>query len=234
MPPHPPSTFGADPTPSSKRGGGWLARCQRLLATGVLVVLPLAITIWLLQILFGIVNAYVSRGVAGLLLLLGMESPTGVAWRLGLPLAGLVVTLALLIGIGFLTSNFLGRRLLAAIERVLLSLPFVRAIYGGAKQLIDAFTGGGKGSFREVVAIEFSRPGMWVIGFLTSEGSLSLVGTEPMCTVFIPTSPNPTSGFLFIVSPREIRRLDLSVEEAIKLIVSGGLVRPDAAAAVRG
>jgi uncharacterized membrane protein len=234
MPPQPPSPPGADSASSVPRAGGWLARCQRLLVTGLLVVLPLAITLWLLQILFAFVNANVSRGVEALLSLLGVENPTGALWRVALPLAGVLVSLGLLIGIGFLTSNFLGRRLLRAFERVVLSLPFVRAIYGGAKQLIDAFTGGGRGAFREVVAIEFSRPGMWMIGFLTSEASLAVDGPEPMCSVFVPTTPNPTSGFLFLVAAKEIRRLDLSVEDAIKLIVSGGLVLPEASSVHRG
>lgn len=205
-----------------------LARARRLILAGVLLVLPLVITVWVVTLIFGLVNSTVSRVVARVLALVGVEDLSAPVWAIILPLTGLLVSVALLLGIGLLGSHYVGRRMLASLEQLILSVPLVRAVYGGAKQLIGAFSSGGKGAFRDVVALEYPRRGVWVIGFVTStfpawEG---VPAGETMVNVFVPTTPNPTSGFLFVVASSEVRRLDLSVEDAIKMIVSGGLVIP--------
>jgi uncharacterized membrane protein len=130
--------------------------------------------------------------------------------------------------IGGLATNFLGSRLLALFERLLLRIPLVRTIYTSAKQLLEAITVGRKGAFREVVAFEYPRRGIWVLGFVSSTmpGRVLTAGDDEMVNIFLPTTPNPTSGFLLVLPARDVRRLPITVEEGIKMIVSGGLMLP--------
>ena len=114
-------------------------------------------------------------------------------------------------------------------ERLLLAIPLVSVVYSSAKQLLEAFTTGHQEAFREVVALEYPRTGSWALGFVTSvtRGTLwEEAGDDEMVQVFVPTSPNPTSGMMLILPATGVRRVDLTVEEAIKMIVSGGLVLP--------
>jgi uncharacterized membrane protein len=125
---------------------------------------------------------------------------------------------------------------LSWIEGGIRKIPFVKSIYGGARQLLDAFGSGGKGTFTRVVLVEYPRAGVWTLGFVTSEERLAMPSperaeTRSAVTVFFPTTPNPTSGWLAVVPERDILEIDLSIEEGVKLIVSGGIVAPEAMSA---
>ncbi|MDX1390385.1 MAG: DUF502 domain-containing protein, partial [Acidobacteriota bacterium] len=145
-------------------------------------------------------------------------------------IVGLVVTVAVIYGIGVLGGNLIGRRIVSAFERLVLRIPLVKGIYGAARQLLDAFTATGTQTFSKVVLLEYPRPGLWVVGFVTREQVHGADDAAPLggvVPVFLPTTPNPTSGWMVLISRKDLLVLDMSIEEAVKLIVSGGIVGPD-------
>jgi uncharacterized membrane protein len=190
-------------------------RLRELFAVGLAVVLPLLVTYLLLRFLFESLDGLLDPIIQGLL---GRRIP-------GL---GFLATVAIIFLIGTLTTNIVGRKLVAMTEGLLLRIPLVKNIYGASKQLFDALTLPGKGAFREVVMLEYPRPGLYALGFITAtraEGFQDLVG-EKTVNVFIPTAPNPTSGFFLVVPEKSVIPVPISMEEALKLIVSGGLIVP--------
>ena len=196
---------------------------------GLLLVLPAIITLWLLRILFGAVSDNVTPWILRAL------SAIDVAWvsdwhaRFVVPLVGLVLTLLLIYLIGLLAANLVGKRVLSWFEGGILKIPFIKSIYGGARQLLDAFDVGGAGTFTRVVLVEYPRAGVFTVGFVTSEVAVDVptsTGSARALMVFLPTTPNPTSGWLAIIPERDIVDLNVSIEEGVKLIVSGGIVRP--------
>ena len=134
----------------------------------------------------------------------------------------------LLTFIGFITANFLGRGIVAVGERLVDRMPFVRSIYGALKQIFETILTQSSRSFREVVLVEYPRRGIWAVGFVTSstQGEVQNVTEENLVNVFLPTTPNPTSGFLLFVPREELRTLHMTVEEGIKMVISGGIVTP--------
>jgi uncharacterized membrane protein len=201
------------------------------LARGLLLALPMIITLWLLKVLFGLVSGNVTPWLLAILRLAGLREPEAWSARVTVPLIGVVLTLVLIYLLGVLGANLLGRRLLEAIERGILRIPLVRSIYGSSRQLLDALNPRSKGAFSRVVLVEYPRRGVWTVGFVTNEVTTLLPapeGAEDTVTVFFPTTPNPTSGWLAFVPVREIIGLDLTIEEGVKLIMSGGIVTPDA------
>jgi uncharacterized membrane protein len=200
---------------------------------GLLIVLPAIITFWLLRILFSAVSGNVTPWVLRAL------AAGGVTWmndwhaRFIVPLIGLLLTLLLIYLIGLIAANLVGQRVLSWFEGGVLKIPFVKSIYGGARQLLDAFGSGGKGTFTRVVLVPYPRAGVFTVGFVTSEVRVEMPmgdGFVSSVMVFLPTTPNPTSGWLAIVPERDLLEFDLSIEEGVKLIVSGGIVTPAALA----
>jgi uncharacterized membrane protein len=183
-----------------------LSHPRRTFVAGLLVVLPLAVTYWLLNFLF--------RSLDGLGLARFVEELAGRR----LPGLGTVLTLGSIYLVGLLASNIVGARVVAALEALLLRVPLVRGIFGPAKQLFMAL-GSDSGSAQEVVAVEYPRRGLFMVGFVTQRQSGSVC-------VFLPTSPNPTSGFLVVCEPQEVHSLGIPFETAMRLIVSGGVVHP--------
>ncbi len=208
---------------------GWL---RQLFLTGLVIILPLVITIWLLQILFGMVHGISTPIILRILALMGLPYVDDPAFATYLaPLIGLVVTVLLILLVGALTTNLLGRRFVEAFDRLMLRIPLIKGIYGSARQLLDAFSRKTT-SFQRVVAVEYPRPGIYTVGFVTRE-QVALAPNEGRrmsgyTLVFLPTSPNPTSGWMAVVPDGEVIGLDLTIEEGLKLIVSGGLVVPPA------
>jgi uncharacterized membrane protein len=203
------------------------------LVGGLLIVLPTIITFALLRILFGAVSDNVTPFVLRGLAAIGVSGLDDWHARFVVPLIGLILTLVLVYMIGLIAANLVGQRILRWFEGGILKIPFVKTIYGGARQLLNAF-GGGKGTFARVVLVEYPRAGVWTVGFVTSEMRVSIPrGGDAVgaLMVFFPTTPNPTSGWLAIVPERDITDIDLSIEEGVKLIVSGGIVTPDALSA---
>jgi uncharacterized membrane protein len=122
-----------------------------------------------------------------------------------------------------------GRKLVGLGERILLHIPIVRNVYAASKQFLDAFTVPGKSAFRQVVLVEFPRKGVQSIGFVAGAAAPGWDGDgEPTVTVYVPTAPNPTSGYVLMVPQREIIPLAMTVEEGLKFVVSGGIIQPPA------
>ena len=142
-----------------------------------------------------------------------------------------IITLLILTPIiGALTPGFIGRTLLKAGERVLDKMPVVRTIYGAIKQIMETVMSTNSESFREVVLVEYPRKSIWVIGFVTGEtkGEVQSLNKSQLINVFIPTTPNPTSGFLLFIPKEDLVYMDMKVEDAVKMVISGGIVTPPA------
>tara|TARA_Y100000588_G_scaffold53294_1_gene50230 strand:- start:4114 stop:4854 length:741 start_codon:yes stop_codon:yes gene_type:complete len=198
-----------------------LLRLRTYFLTGIVVSAPVGITIWLIWLFV----AFVDRTVVPLI----PESynPSDVL-GVSVPGIGVVVVLLVVTMIGFLVTNFLGRYMVKIGENMVSRVPVVRTIYGVLKQIFDAVLAQSEGAFREVVLIEYPRKGIWVIGFITSstQGEVQRVTPDDMVNVFLPTTPNPTSGFLLFVPRRDCITLHMTVEEGVKLVISGGIVSP--------
>jgi uncharacterized membrane protein len=179
---------------------------------GLVLVVPLGLTAWILVWIFNaidnILGPYIEK--------LWGHYYTGIGF-------GVMVVLIYLIGL--LAGNFLGRRLIRFGESLLGRVPVVRPLYNGIKQVLESFSSPGKTGFMQVVLVEYPRKGIKAIGFITNE--LTDSSGQKLINVFIPTSPNPTTGFLQIVKEEEITRTRLSVDDAIKMVVSAGRTTPE-------
>lgn len=180
---------------------------------GVVVLVPVVITLWVLNILFTTVDGIISPIFDRIL---GQHIP-------GLGFASMLI---LILIVGGLSRNLIGRSLFRFFERVIASIPLARTIYSAMKDLIGAFQIGGKGkSFRQVAYLEYPRPGLFTIGFVTNEIAVTGGdGSGEMISVYIPNPPNPTSGMMILIPRKDVHYLDLSVEEGLKLVLSGGIV----------
>ncbi|GAX63056.1 hypothetical protein SCALIN_C47_0027 [Candidatus Scalindua japonica] len=136
----------------------------------------------------------------------------------------LVLFILLIYGLGLFATHIIGRRLIAFGEKIIMWVPFLKTVYGVSKQVVNAFIDPNRVAFKSVVLVEFPQPGIRVIGFIT--GKIEDAKGKNCYKVFVPTSPNPTSGFFLIVRFDEIQHTNLSVEDGMKMIVSGGLVAP--------
>lgn len=184
-----------------------------MLLTGVVVAIPIIVTIWVLKVAYNFINDITAPYLAGIF---GKEIP-------GL---GFLVSLMLLLFIGFMATNVLGQRILDWIERQLMKVPLVATIYTGVKQVIDSFKSfNNMANFKRVVYVEYPSPGCKLIGLVTGQYYDPKLEME-MISVVIPTAPNPMTGLVLIVEASKVIESELSLEEAMKLIVSAGLVSP--------
>jgi uncharacterized membrane protein len=211
--------FGSGSTPH--RRPSLRERLRNNLITGLLVAGPIGLTLYLC---FLIVD-FVDRSVAALFP--ASYNPNRYL-PFHIPGLGLVVAVAGLTLLGAVAAGYFGRLFVRASERVLGRMPFIRGVYGAVKQIFETVLAKQSNSFREVVLIEFPRREMWTIGFVTGriEGEIQALARDEMVSVLVPTTPNPTSGYLVFVPRREVVPLSLTVEEGIKLVVSGGIVTP--------
>jgi uncharacterized membrane protein len=186
------------------------------MASGLVVLIPLVVTVAVIRFLFNFTSG----------ILLPFVDPAVDNWpagaRAALSFAILIMVIYLL---GLVARNIVGRRILQLGESVVLRVPFVKVIYSVSKQVVAAFQGQQSKAFKSVVFIEFPRPGMRAVGFLT--GEVALEDGSLWNTVFVPTTPNPTTGFLQILPAGDVVRTDYTVEEGIKLIMSLGTLAPE-------
>jgi uncharacterized membrane protein len=199
------------------------ARVRNYFLTGLVVAGPIAITTWLTWSFITWVDDLVRPFVP-------------VAYRpetylpVKIPGTGLVIAFVALTLLGFLTANYVGRKLVEAGERLLDRMPLVRGIYKGLKQVFETLFKESSSSFRTVGLVEFPAPGMWSLVFLSQPPSVEITSRlrsdEPHVSVFMPCTPNPTTGFFFYVAKSAIIELDIPVEAAAKLIMSAGLIQP--------
>ena len=196
-------------------------RIRNVFITGLLITLPIALTYFILQFLFKNLDA-LSPVFTKVLIDLGAPIPEG--YRI--PALGLVITLLIVLAVGWFTTNFFGKRLILLGENIVGKIPFVRRIYKGSKQVVQSIAHADTRAFRKVVLIEFPRRGMLAIGFVTGEarGEVQKNTCDDVLNVFVPTMPNPTSGFLVFAPPEELTEIDMSIEDGVKYVVSGGIV----------
>jgi uncharacterized membrane protein len=180
---------------------------------GLLAVIPLVLVYFVVRFLY----LAVDQRVAGL-----VEKRVGFA----IPGLGVVIVLLILYLLGLAASNWAGKQFFNVIDRVSGRIPLVKTIYNLGKQLGKALARPEKQAFRRVVMVEFFRPGLWSVGFVTGSVADKTTG-EKSLKVFIPTAPNPTAGFMVVVREEAVRPLDWTVQEAMNAILSGGVAGPD-------
>ena len=194
---------------------------RKYLIAGLLVWVPLAATVVIIKLVIDMMDM--------ILLLFPEQYHPDKVWGFTLPGTGLLLALLILLVTGFLAANLIGRRLVHLWEHVLGRIPLVRNIYNAFKQITRTVLASDNKSFRKVVLIEFPTPGLWSVCFLTNEGinidSKALLAN--MCSVFVPTTPIPTTGFNIILPKDKVIELDITIEEAFRMIMSMGVVMPD-------
>ena len=197
---------------------------KRYLIAGLLVWAPLGITIW-------VVNFLVTTLDQTLLLVPERLRPeTLVGFHI--PGLGVLLSFLILFVTGVFTANFFGQRLISIWEGVLGRIPFVKSIYSSVKQVSDTLLSDSGNAFRKALLVEFPHAGAWSIAFLTGtpDAAVSTHLTEEHLSVYVPTTPNPTSGYFIIVPKSRVRELDMTVDEALKYVISMGVVAPRASA----
>jgi uncharacterized membrane protein len=197
------------------------ARLRAYFLAGVIVTAPIGITVLLIWQFITFLDSQVGS------LIPDRYNPESYL-PFSVPGLGLLITIAFLTLVGFLAAGLAGRTLVRIGERLLSRMPVVRSVYGTLKQIFETVLAQSSRSFREVVLIEYPRRGLGAIGFVTgpTQGEIQLRSEEELVNVFLPTTPNPTSGFLLFVPKRDLVHLDMSIEEGIKLVISGGIVAP--------
>ena len=198
-----------------------MATLRKYIIAGLLVWLPFAATIVIVKFLIDLMDKTV-------LLLPPEWQPTNLL-GFSIPGFGVIIALSILLLTGMLAANLFGRRFVEMWERILNRIPLVRSIYSSVKQISSTiFDPSGK-SFRKVVLLEYPRKGLWSIGFLTNDtmGDELCSVDDTLVSVFIPTTPNPTSGFIIMTRKDEITELNMNVEEAFKFVISMGVIIPD-------
>lgn len=201
---------------------GLLAWLRARFITGMLIALPMVATFAILDFLINMIDSWVVP-----ILPPSLRPETYLDYAV--PGFGLIILLVFLTLLGAIATNFLGQYVVKTTDRFMARVPFVRSIYSVFKQIRDVFQTGTTGQFREVVLIEYPKEGAWCIGFVAGKvkGELQARLGNDYIGVFVPTTPNPTGGFLIYLPESKVIRLDMSLEDGAKAIISNGLVLPD-------
>ena len=189
---------------------------KKSFAAGLLLILPLVITVLILRFLFGVIT--------------GLFSPVLMHFFPEIPiwlktLVSITTLIVLVCVLGILTEHFLGRWFWGRFEHLLMQIPLLRSIYSASREVVGVFRGSNRTNFKEVVMVEFPRAGMKSLGFVT--GTVIDDKGNDCFKIFIPTTPNPTTGFLEIVEKSQVVRCNMSVEDGIRMIMSGGILGPE-------
>lgn len=200
---------------------GLMGRLRAYFLAGILVTAPVAITLYLAWAVINLIDTAVSQ------LLPAQYNPENYL-PFSIPGLGVVIVILALTLTGALTAGVIGRLVVRAGEAVLARMPVVRSVYGATKQILETVLANQSAAFREVVLVEYPRRGIWTLGFITghTQGEVQDLTVDDVVNVFIPTTPNPTSGFLLFVPRSDLHVLEMTVEEGIKMVVSGGIVTP--------
>lgn len=194
---------------------------KKYFITGLLILVPLAITLWVIHSVIGVMDQS--------LLLLPAEWRPEALLGVYIPGVGTILTLLIILVTGILATNFIGNYVLSASEAILNHIPIVNSIYSSVKQVSDTLFSSEGNAFRTTVLVQYPRPGLWAIAFVTGSPSHEVQQhlQGEFVNIYVPTTPNPTSGFFLMVPKAEIIELTMSVEVALKHIVSMGVVAPD-------
>lgn len=220
----------------ARRQPGFFARARSNFLTGLVVVLPVGLTIWLVWSLTGWIDSWVLPLVPSgyhpeelLNRLLGRSAENWIT--LNIRGVGVVVFLLFTVMVGWIMKGLIGKSFLRSAEQLVDRMPVVRSVYNGLKQIAETVFAQSETSFNKACLIQYPRKGIWAVGFISTSAKGEIAekdpAKEPMIGVFVPTTPNPTSGFLLFFPQSEVIELDMSVEDAAKLIISAGLVYPN-------
>ena len=200
---------------------GLLGRARAYLLAGILVTAPVAITLYLAWAVVDLIDNSVTK-------LLPEQYNPGNYMPFSVPGLGVVIVIVTLTLIGAFTAGVIGRLVIRAGEGVLARMPIIRSVYGAIKQIMETVLANQSAAFREVVLLEYPRRGIWTLGFISgqTQGEVQNLTADDVVNVFVPTTPNPTSGFLLFVPRSDLHVLEMTVEEGIKMVVSGGIVTP--------
>lgn len=198
-------------TMSVKTAGGHL---RRMFISGLFALIPIGATIWIVTGLFQWLDALLQPLIV-------------IVVGYAIPGVGFFATVLLVYLLGLVANNVFGKKVLQAWESLIGRIPLIKGLYGGVKQVAEAFGPQSKDQFRDVVLIEFPHPQSFALGFATLAIDVPDIGA---CRyVFVPTTPNPTSGYMLVVPTARLRFIDMSVEDGLKLVISGGVVGPSLA-----
>ncbi|HEX9745659.1 MAG TPA: DUF502 domain-containing protein [bacterium] len=210
-----------------------IAWLKTYLTTGLFVLLPFLAAIWVIVAISRWISGVFVQPIIGTGILNAIfEDPEQVPFYFEI-LVGIIAifaALTLLTALGMLATNVVGKWFLGWVDKFFVSVPLASNVYNFVKGLIENFNLAGSGKFEEVVVIEYPKSGIWSVGFISSKvsGAIKVALPGERIAVFVPTGPNPTSGFIVLVEPSDIIHLDMSPEEALKFIVSGGVLMPGA------
>ena len=206
-------------------------------AAGLLVLVPLLLTLWIVEQLFKILSgvfdgpvAWLWGGAEGLAEPLPLLGWAGIKVGHLVPIVSIIALLLIILLLGIFARNIVGARLLRFGEVLLHRIPIINRIYMAVRQISETFLSSQKGAFKKAVLFEYPRQGIWSVGFVTRESGADLncdLDDEDVYHIFLPTTPNPTSGFMLIIPRADCHELRMPVEDALKLIISGGAVSPD-------
>lgn len=208
-----------DGTGSQKKG--LMVRLRAYFMAGILITAPISITVYLAWLFITYVDGKVTP-------LIPAKYNPETYLPYGIPGLGVVVVVVGLTLIGAFTAGFMGRFFQRLWDRAMDNVPVLRGVYKALKQILETVLAQQSNAFREAVLVEYPRRGMWVIAFITgkTEGEVQNITEQNMINLFVPTTPNPTSGFLIFVPKEDIVKLSMTVEEALKMVISGGIVTP--------
>jgi len=195
---------------------------KKYFITGLLIWIPLAITIWVLKLVVDVLDQS--------LLLLPAQLRTENWLGFHVPGLGVILTLVIVLASGVFATNFFGARLVRVWHDILHRIPVVNSIYSSVKQISDTLFSSSGQAFRKALLVQWPREGMWTIGFLTGTpgGDVTRHIPADCVSVYVPTTPNPTGGYFVIVARKDVVELDMTVDEALKYIISMGVVPPSA------
>ncbi len=194
---------------------------RRYLIAGLLVWLPILVTLWVIKFIVELLDKSLS-------LLPHAYQPSNL-FGVNIPGIGVVFSILIVFFTGMLVTNFIGHRLVALWDSIVSRIPLVRSVHAGVKQVLNTIFSSSGDAFRQVMLVEYPRKGLWSIAFLTGSGfkQAEHITQQELLTVFVPTTPNPTSGFLIMVPRSDAIPLDVSIDDALKMVISLGVVRPD-------
>jgi uncharacterized membrane protein len=199
-----------------------LQSLRRNFIAGLFLLLPLIISIYVLVWLYGTITGPTLRILEEFYPELQKQK-----WAVWLGIAAFIFNITLVIIVGSITRYVIGRRLFSAIENLVERIPILNTIYTSTKQILEGFSPEKNAIFQKVVLVEFPCPNSYSIGFVTGHSRDERVSSEPLLNIFVPTTPNPTSGYLLLVTDKQVKTLNMSAADAMKLVISGGVVGPE-------
>lgn len=196
-----------------------MERLKRYLIAGLVVVVPISLTIYVLVIIFRFADSILGRF---------LNIYIKEMWGVYIPGLGVLISIFLILFIGFLATRFMGKKIFQGLERRFSNLPLIKTIYPTLKQIILFILTQKEFGFKKVVLVEYPSKGIWSLGFLTNEQfqQINRVSQREMVSVFVASSPGPLTGYVIFVPKEEIKFLDISIKDALKIIISGGVFKP--------